>query len=383
MATKNVKVIIGSNYGDEGKGKATDYFAHQAYMSGKSCLVVLSNGGSQRGHTVVLPSGIRHVFRHFGSGSLIGAGTYIPKQFIVNPMNYALEFRELNMIGARIIPSYINPNCKLTTPFDMIANQLIEEVRGDAKHGSCGVGIWETILRDGITVFEMLQKTVSERVEYLNFVRDGYFSNRISSKGVKLDKCWSDIIYSKHLIDNYLYDFDLMMRMSSLADDTVMNDFDTVIFENGQGLLLDQNIIGYGKNTTPSNTGLQNAAEMIRKNFTTDVDVEVCYVSRTYMTRHGAGRFDSEFNKKQEWIGVDKTNGWNQFQGNFRFGELDVADLEQRVDEDFHTYGNVDWKKSYFFTHNDEHELPVSILKNNYVYTSYGPSRSDVVDVGQ
>lgn len=60
----------------------TDYFASKE----DNTIVVLHNGGAQRGHTVITPEGYRHVFRHFGSGAYVGAATYIAKEFIVNPI---------------------------------------------------------------------------------------------------------------------------------------------------------------------------------------------------------------------------------------------------------------------------------------------------------
>ena len=57
-----LKAVIGANLGDEGKGKMTDYFT---FKSQKPCLVVCSNGGAQRGHTVVTPFKT-HIFHHFG-----------------------------------------------------------------------------------------------------------------------------------------------------------------------------------------------------------------------------------------------------------------------------------------------------------------------------
>ena len=50
---KNVKVVIGANFGDEGKGLMTDYFSYEAKKNKKSCIVVCHNGGAQKGHTVV------------------------------------------------------------------------------------------------------------------------------------------------------------------------------------------------------------------------------------------------------------------------------------------------------------------------------------------
>ena len=60
-----VKIVIGANFGDEGKGLMTDYFCHQSALRGEKCLVVLHNGGAQRGETVVTPAGNRDVFPHF------------------------------------------------------------------------------------------------------------------------------------------------------------------------------------------------------------------------------------------------------------------------------------------------------------------------------
>lgn len=379
MSTE-IKVVIGANFGDEGKGTAVDYFTYQFYKEYKNTVVVLSNGGSQRGHTVTLPSGERHVFRHFGSGSFLGAYTYLPEYYIVNPMNWAEEQEHFVIKGTPLQSLFINVNCPLTTPFDMIANQMIEESRGDQRHGSCGVGIWETILRNGITVGEMAAKTDDEKAEYLRFVRDVYFTNRISSKGIKINKTWEPIVYNKTLIDNYINDFNIMIRNSCFMGDYILDKFDNIIFENGQGLLLDQDIVGYGKNTTPSYTGLRNPSEMINK-MKNDVDVEVCYVTRTYMTRHGMGRFDTECS--QDLIGsrikVDETNKTHPFQGDLRYGVLDWKSTEDRALRDFEKYGKPDWKLSFFFTHENECSLPINYPKYDYnTYISDGLSRNTV-----
>lgn len=138
---KDIKIVIGANFGDCGKGLMTDYFSQKP-----NSIVVCSNGGAQRGHTVTTPDGIRHVFHHFGSGTFNHASTYLSENFIVNPIIFKQEYDELMNLG--YIPNvYINQNCMLTTPFDMMANQIIEENRGKNKHGSCGLGIFETIKR--------------------------------------------------------------------------------------------------------------------------------------------------------------------------------------------------------------------------------------------
>ena len=382
--TTSVKVIIGANAGDEGKGLATDYFASKSIDNLHNCIVVLSNGGSQRGHTVNLFSGEKHVFKHFGSGTYAGAYTYLPEFFIVNPMNYVVELKELIDQGVILHKTYINTKCPITTPYDMIANMMIEDARGDDRHGSCGVGIWETILRNGITVGEMAAKTDKEKAEYLAFVRDDYFKRRLSSKGIYFYDKWDKIIYSNNLIDHYISDFNCMINTSIFTDDSILQTFDNIIFENGQGLLLDQNTNGSSKFTTPSNTGLKNPAIIISK-LPEDIDVEVCYISRTYLTRHGAGYLNNECDpsKISDYIGIDKTNKWNQYQCGLRYGRLDLTDLESRVLQDYNRYSKPSWKISLFFTHINENYNPrfgLIRIKDKYyhIYMSDGITRDKV-----
>ncbi len=67
---KTAQVVIGAQFGDEGKGKISDYYAAAFGTDG---IVARFNGGAQAGHTVVTPDGLRHVFGHIGSGALAGA----------------------------------------------------------------------------------------------------------------------------------------------------------------------------------------------------------------------------------------------------------------------------------------------------------------------
>jgi adenylosuccinate synthase len=136
--------IVGSSYGDESKGAVTDRLA--AEMNG-DCIVVLFNGSAQRGHSVITPEGQKHVFKHFGSGTFTGASTYLSEHFICNPIHFRTEYDQLYELG---YPPYTisHPDCYVTTPYDMIINQIVETHRGENKHGSCGMGVNETIERE-------------------------------------------------------------------------------------------------------------------------------------------------------------------------------------------------------------------------------------------
>ena len=81
---KNVRIVIGANFGDEGKGLMTDYFCSQAPPT-EGVLNVRFNGGAQAGHTVVAPDGRRHIFGHLGAGSFLpNVATYLTSDFIIN-----------------------------------------------------------------------------------------------------------------------------------------------------------------------------------------------------------------------------------------------------------------------------------------------------------
>ena len=384
----DIKVVVGANFGDEGKGLMTDYFCHQATSKNKSCIVVMSNGGAQRGHTVNLLDGKRHVFKHFGAGTMVGADTYCPTEFILNPMEFVREYEDLLQLGYR--PNvYVESLCRWTTPFDMIINQIVEAARDNKKHGSCGMGIWETVYRYQTkpvfwTIFEFNQLPHDSKVSYLENIRDVYLPARLKEHGVTdIPSEWKEILESPILIDNYINDIKLFVAAVTRVTRPILKHYYSVVFENGQGLLLDENCTFYGDNTTPSNTGIFNACRRINAQFD-QANVEFCYVTRTYMTRHGAGRFVTECDK--DLINpdmVDETNGWNQFQDRLRYGQLDIGNLKCRIENNMLNARdlNFQYKTSVAVTHTNEHQIDYSQLRTKIigdVYTSDSRTRDSV-----
>lgn len=363
---RNIKIVIGANFGDEGKGLMTDYFCHQAEQRNEKCIVVLHNGGAQRGHTVTTPTGIKHVFHHFGSGTFCEADTYCSKDFILNPMIFSQEFEELKALGYE--PKvYIHPLCKISTPFDMILNQIIEEHRSGNRHGSCGMGIYETLLRAkenkcSISFGELFFLTDEQIREHLYIIRDKWMKTRFRMEDIEfISEEWANIINSSSLIDHYLMDLKFMREVSIKINDSILSGYENIVFENGQGLLLDQNNTEYFPHLTPSNTGCKNALDIISKSFSDkrNLRIEVCYVTRTYLTRHGAGRLDNEC--KREDINndmFDHTNLPNPHQGTLRYGFIFTESLMQRILKDFQLLTNQYLfvsKCSLAITHIDEY----------------------------
>ena len=356
------RIIIGANLGDEGKGTITARYTKQAEGP---VLNVLTNGGAQRAHSILTEDG-SFTFQHFGSGTYHGADNYFSEYFILNPMQFVKEYDELQFRGVKIGKIYRDPKCMWSTPWDMMANQIIEEMRGKAKHGSCGMGIWETIKRYRrqvcVSFDDFLTFEDKDKIAYLNGVKGYYESRRV------IPDHWKETWNSDGLRDHFIMDCKIMESATTTL--LFPEQYDEVIFENGQGLMLcDTGINTPG--TTPSYTDSRDAIALINKKFKTD-DVSVHYVTRSYMTRHGNGYLDREQNHKHisSDIQEDRTNHFNEHQGEFRYGILNIGDLKNRIYDDNHKY-----KRIVEVTHCDEMDQEDKFRKTFSNVNFYGTAQ--------
>ena len=330
---QNVKVIIGASYGDEGKGLATDFFGAQEK---RDVINVLTNGGPQRGHTVELADGRRHVFRHFGAASFRRAATYYAEQFLINPMEFVREYDELAKTDRRP-EAFMHPACRFTTPWDILVNQAAQSLRG--INNSCGYGIWETVLRymrgygAAFSAFAAMDR--DDRISYLRRLRDGYFVKRLAELGAGTP----EFFLSDDLLFHFEEDCETMRILCPVRGEDYFGSFKTVLFENAQGLLLDGNIRGQEEVTTPSTTGIGRVFHTIERVFS-GAEVEVCYVTRSYLTRHGDGIMENELKGEDikrllPGVRADLTNVENRYQGALRYGLADAGLLAERIGADF------------------------------------------------
>lgn len=297
------RAVIGSNFGDEGKGLMVDYLC----ATEGTGMVVRFNGGAQAGHTVVTPDGQRHVFRHFGSGTFWGAPTFLSQFFVCNPLVALKEADQL--LGLNITPVlYAHPNCLVTTFADMIINQEREDKRGDKRHGSVGIGIHETIRRSDIPELKITMADLWNNVSLEKRLHEIYTKYAIYRTGEAIKN-------PESMISSFL-------KFCELFADAVhplgIAQCKEPIFEGAQGLLLDQDNNEYFPHLTHSKTGLHNVRILCQQAGINDIDAY--YVSRTYLTRHGAGKLPGE-NPTMRY--EDNTNFKHPFQGELRFAPLD------------------------------------------------------------
>jgi adenylosuccinate synthase len=337
---KYADIVIGANFGDEGKGLVTDYLAAER---GEDTLVVRHNGGAQAGHTVTTPDNMRHVFKHFGSGSFSGAKTYLSSFFVCNPILFLQEQEILKSFGLK--PKvYVDPDSPVTTPYDMMINQIVEEHRANGRHGSCGVGFGETVERTQAISYALYYSDLAcpdmFRTKVLK-IRNEWVSRRLQRLGiVSLQSEWKERIYSEKILEWFLAKSRDFFEATYEATLDIIISSEHVVFEGAQGLLLDQDH-GWFPHVTRSHTGIRNALHLARACGIEKIDVT--YVTRAYCTRHGAGPLPNELLQKP-YTGIhDATNIHNQYQGSLRFAYLDMDLLLRSVERDLEHGKGFPW----------------------------------------
>lgn len=344
------RAVVGSNWGDEGKGIVTDFLC----ATEGAGMVVRFSGGANAGHTVCTPDGRRHVFSHVGAGAFCGVPTFLSQFFTLNPIAFFKELDALRLLGVEPVV-YAHPNCLVTTFADMVINQRLEDARGAARHGSVGMGVNETYERSQIPALKI---TMSD------------LWNGVSLEARLAELCGK---YAEFRTGRPIEDAGKMIasfmhgceQFAGAVNPLGIGQCKDPVFEGAQGLLLDQDNKEFFPHVTRSHTGMHNVRILCKQ---AGIDqIEPYYVSRTYLTRHGAGPLPGEDPKLSY---ADDTNLPHNYQGVMRFASLDVPSLLKRCKADA---GSIGFR--LVLTHCDQ--VPAQYPAHLF---SLGPTRDDIED---
>lgn len=352
LKTRNLFSVIGIGFGDEGKGTVVDYIASKNEHS----VVYRHSGGHQVGHTVKIGDKL-HEFRHFGSGTLRGVPTIWGENCTVSPLQFEIEFKKLkNNFGLKPL-LYCHKHSPVTTIYDIAYNRAKEKYR---KHGSVGVGFAATLVRHELLplfVMDLEYKGVLENklnnISSYYFKKTdeegfhGYYYNELGMLNSSGYDTTCFLQSAEFLIDNVkLYD-----DKSSLK----AIDYDTVIFEGNQGILLDKHH-GFFPNVTYGYTTNKTIPYDNLKTF---------YVSRVYATRHGHGAMLNENIELPSLINTEfEQNHLNPYQDDFRIAMLDYDMVKYAIECD-KSYGK-NFTSYLVFTCMDQYVNP-KMTKNGEV----------------
>ena len=277
-------VVIGAQWGDEGKGKIVDLLTERA------AAVVRFQGGHNAGHTLVIggvktvlsliPSGILHP----GVQCLIGNGVVVSLDALL---------READALIQRSVPVFerlrISPNCALILPSHIALDRARERASGANAIGTTGRGIGpayeDKVGRRAVRVGDLFQRDrlaarLGEILDYHNFVLSRYFS----AEQIDFQQVLDDLVAQSSRIQPLVTDVTLSLREEMRRDGNIL-------FEGAQGALLDIDVGTYPF-VTSSNTIAGEAAVGTGLG-PRDID-EVLGIVKAYTTRVGAGPFPTE-----------------------------------------------------------------------------------------
>ena len=277
-------VIVGTQWGDEGKGKIVDLLAEHAHM------VVRFQGGNNAGHTMVV-DGEQFICHLIPSGILQDKTCIIGNGVVVDPAVLLEEIDNLKSRGINIGEDrlMISERAHLIMPYHRSVDHAREQFKGDKKIGTTGRGIGpayeDKATRRGIRFVDLLDPEVfAEKVHIILDEKNFYLKNYLSA----------DILDAQEIIDQYRVYADRLAphvaNVSVLINEAIKNG-QHVMFEGAQGTHLD---IDHGTYpfVTSSNTVAGNACCGSGVG-PRQID-EVIGIVKAYTTRVGAGPFPSE-----------------------------------------------------------------------------------------
>lgn len=324
--------VCGSQNGDEGKGTT---IALLAALFGVGT-VIRFNGGPQAAHNVVTAEGIHHCFSQLGAGTFSGAGTLLSRFMAVNPVSMLREGAVMQKLG---LPGLEYPLNKVTvsrlspvvTPIHRSVNRLKECLRGDSRHGSCGVGYGETIESVMALGDQALRCGDLEKADIcfqkLKILMDLKFpeAERLMAADPNNIAAREHFRYLQELNIGDLTEF--YGKFASGSDVSISENgpiSDIVAFEGAQGALI-HGSKGFLPYTSHSDTSFKNA-DILAEEWGYPEPVRIS-VMRAYTTRHGPGPFVTEDRSLSDMLSEGEHNTFNDWQGTFRFGWPDLVAL--------------------------------------------------------
>jgi adenylosuccinate synthase len=331
---KEAVIVVDLGFGDAGKGTMIDWLGRTRAAH----TVVRFNGGGQAGHNVITSDGRHHTFSQFGSATFVpGVRTHHSRFMLVNPLAMMQEERVLRTKGVTdaFARTTISAEAPVVTIFQRAANRLRELGRGDGRHGSCGMGIGETMadMRDRpdltVRVGDLLVggDDLAGKLARVQEYKPSQMREAIRhcrERGIGAEEIGS--LEDGRTVGTYLDAFGEFVRRAVIVEDGYLGHLlaepGVVLFEGAQGVLLDE-VRGFHPYTTWSNCTFGNALFLLAEH-RYDGDLTRLGVVRAYATRHGPGPFVTEDAALGKLL-PDMHNRMDDWQRNFRVGWFDAV----------------------------------------------------------
>ena len=319
--TSNITVIVGAQWGDEGKGKITDFFA------GESDYVVRFHGGNNAGHTIIvdgttfklhlIPSGIV-----YGEPmSIIGNGVVVDPKALLDEIVYVKE----KGIDPKLM---VSDRAHAIMPYHIAMDGALSRHQGDLAAGSTRRGIApvyaDKMFRNGIRMIDLLEPIVfREKLEKGYAFARGIIEKTLNQTlDISIDEIFDTYVdYGKQLA-SYIHDTSIVLYKAHKSGKSIL-------FEGAQGISLDVDH-GVYPYTTSSNTAAGHISTGTGVSFR-DID-RIIGVTKAYLSRVGESPLPSEIHGEEARILRDKGGEYGTTTGRpRRVGWLDLVQVRQAV----------------------------------------------------
>ncbi|MFE7718384.1 adenylosuccinate synthase [Nocardia rhizosphaerihabitans] len=277
-------VLIGAQWGDEGKGKATDLLGERLQW------VVRYQGGNNAGHTVVLPNGDKFALHLIPSGILTpGVKNVIGNGVVVDPGVLLDELAGLEERGVDTSGLLLSADAHLIMPYHVAIDKVAERFLGSRKIGTTGRGIGpcyqDKVARVGVRVADVLdEKILTQKVEaaleFKNQVLVKIYNRRALDPQQVVDEVLEQAESFKHRISDTRLELNLALERG-----------DTILLEGSQGTLLDvdHGTYPFVTSSNPTSGGAAVGSGIGPNKIDTVLGILKCYT-----TRVGSGPFPTE-----------------------------------------------------------------------------------------
>lgn len=281
----SASIVVGTQWGDEGKGKIIDIIASRADV------VVRSQGGNNAGHTVVnngqtyklhlIPSGILYK----NTLCLIGAGV------VLDPKDFTGELNELSSRGISFDNLKIDPRAHVTMPWHIALDGLSEKFRGNADIGTTKRGIGPAYMdkyeRCGIRVYDLVHPEIfAEKARSTGKLKNKIITEVYGGEPIDIEAVIKEYTEYGKQIAKFVDDVSVIVCNANKEGKTIM-------FEGAQATLLD---IDFGTYPYVTSSHPLSAGVCVGTGVGPMMISDIIGVAKAYTTRVGKGPFPTELN---------------------------------------------------------------------------------------
>jgi len=278
-------VVVGSQWGDEGKGRVVDLISNDVDI------IVRYQGGNNAGHTIVF-DGKKIVLHHIPSGILReDKVSVIANGVVIDPKILIEEMEGLRSSGYHIGPDNfkLSNRAHVIMPYHRQIDQEREKLKGNTKIGTTGRGIGpvyeDKYARRGIKLSDLVEPDrFLKRLKEVIIERNLYITKVLESEPLDTEKIYEEYVeYGRYLMP-YITDTSRLLNQ-------YINEDKSILFEGAQGTLLDIDFGTYPF-VTSSNTG--SGGVTVGSGVSPKIIDHIIGVVKAYTTRVGEGPFPSE-----------------------------------------------------------------------------------------